>query len=42
VTDIEFDEEPDISWNGIKDEAFNEMSDLLALSEAMQKRWLEL
>ena len=42
VTNIEFDEEPDISWNGIKDEAFNEMSDLLALSEAMQKRWLEL
>ena len=42
VTDIEFDEEPDISWNGIKDEAFNEMSDLLALSEAMQKRWFEL
>lgn len=42
VTDMEFDEETDISWNGIKDEAFNEMSDLLALSEAMQKRWLEL
>ena len=42
VTDIEFDEEPDISWNGIKNEAFNEMSDLLALSEVMQKRWLEL
>lgn len=42
VTDMEFEEEPDISWNGIDDDAFNQMSDLLALSEAMQKRWFEL
>lgn len=42
VTDMEFDDEPDLSWNGINEDAFNQISELLAISEAMHKRWFEL
>jgi DNA polymerase I len=42
VTDMEFDEEPDLNWTGINDEAFSRISELLAISETMQRRWLDL
>lgn len=42
VTDMEFDDEPDLSWNGINEDAFNQISELLAISDAMHKRWFEL
>ena len=42
VTDMDFDEEPNLSWNGINAEALREISDLLALSDTMHQRWLNL
>ena len=42
VTDMDFDEEPNLSWNGIDAEALREISDLLALSDTMHQRWLNL
>lgn len=42
VTDMEFNPEPDLSWKGIDTAAFTEISDLLAISEAMRQRWLTL
>ena len=42
VTNIYIDEEPDLSWNGIDEKALSEISELLALSEAMQQRWFNL
>jgi len=42
VTDMDFDEEPDLCWNGIKEDALREISDLLALSDTMHQRWLNL
>jgi len=42
VTDMDFDEEPDLSWRGIDEAAFTELSDRLAITGAMKQRWLEL
>jgi DNA polymerase I len=42
VTDMDFDEEPDLCWNGINEDALKEISDLLALSDTMHQRWLNL
>ncbi|MDA9909314.1 flap endonuclease [Gammaproteobacteria bacterium] len=42
VTDMDFDEEPDLCWNGINEDALREISDLLALSDTMHQRWLNL
>jgi len=42
VTDMDFDKEPNLSWNGIDAEALREISDLLALSDTMHQRWLNL
>jgi len=42
VTDMDFDEEPNLSWNGINAEALREISELLALSDTMHQRWLNL
>lgn len=42
VTDMDFDDEPDLCWNGINEDALSEISELLALSDAMHQRWLNL
>lgn len=42
VTDMDFEEEPDLSWKGIDAEAFTEISELLAISDALRQRWLAL
>ena len=42
VCDMDFDEEPDLCWNGINEDALREISDLLALSDTMHQRWLNL
>ena len=42
VTDMDFDAEPDLSWKGINHEAFSSISELLAISQAMQQRWFTL
>ena len=42
VTEMDFDEEPDLSWKGVDESALGEFGKLLAISEAMQQRWLDL
>lgn len=42
VTDMDFDEEPDLSWKGVNATAFSQISDLLAIGGALRQRWLEL
>ena len=42
VCDMDFDEEPDLCWNGINEDALKEISELLALSDTMHQRWLNL
>jgi len=42
VTDMDFGEEPNLSWSGINEEALREISELLALSDTMHQRWLNL
>lgn len=42
VTDMDFDEEIDLSWKGIIEPAFSDISDLLSIGGAMRQRWLEL
>lgn len=42
VTDMDFDNEPDLAWKGINEIAFSEISDLLAIGGALRQRWLEL
>lgn len=42
VTDMVFDEEPDLTWKGVDEAAFSRISELLALGGAMRQRWLEL
>jgi 5'-3' exonuclease len=42
VTDMYFDEDPDLNWTGINDEAFTKISTQLDISDTMQQRWLDL
>jgi len=42
VTDMSFEDEPDLSWKGIVEPAFSEISDLLAIGGALRQRWLDL
>lgn len=42
VTNMDFAEEPDLSWKGIIEPAFSEISELLAIGGAMRQRWLDL
>lgn len=42
ITDMDFEEEPNLAWRGIDESAFSEISDLLAINGAMKQRWLEL
>jgi hypothetical protein len=42
VTDMYLDEDPDLNWAGIDDEAFTKISNQLDISDTMQQRWLDL
>ena len=42
VTDMDFSEEPDLSWKGVNELAFTQISELLSIGGALRQRWLDL
>jgi DNA polymerase-1 len=42
VTDMDFDDEPDLSWRGVDETEFTRITDLLSIGGALRQRWLDL
>jgi len=42
VTDMAFDNEPDLSWKGVDEAEFTRITDLLSIGGALRQRWLDL
>ncbi len=42
VTDMDFDDEPDLSWRGVDEAEFTRITELLSIGGALRQRWLDL
>jgi DNA polymerase-1 len=42
ITDMQFEQQPDLNWKGINAAAFTTLAEELALSEAFRQRWYRL